>query len=158
MLDLYQHIGWESLRQDIFEATEYGIDAVFIDPITNLTNGMNASAANEKLQEIAQDISAIALDLNLAIFLFCHLKNPEGGPSHERGGKILSSQFAGSRAMARSCNYMFGLEGDKDPDLTEEERNMRKLVCLEDREFGEVFQSNLFWDKNTTQFNEVSHV
>lgn len=155
MLNLYQHMGWDSLKQDIISASGLGVDAVFIDPITNLTNGMNSADANTKLQEIAQELSAMAKDLNIVIFIFCHLRNPDSGLPHDRGGAVLTSQFAGSRAMGRSCNYMFGLEGNKDPSLSEEERNMRKLVLLDDREFGEVGNTSLFWDKNTTQFNEI---
>ena len=155
MLNLYQHMGWESLKDDIGAAVADGVDAVFIDPITNLTNGMSASDANTKLQEISQELAAMALDLDIVIFIFCHLRNPDGGPEHNRGGKILSSQFAGSRAMVRSCNYMLGLEGDKDPDLTDEERNMRRLVLIEDREFGEVGVQHLYWDRHTTLFNEA---
>lgn len=155
MLNLYQHLGWESLKQDIIVAAAEGIDAVFIDPITNLTNGMNPADANTKLQEIAQELAAMALDLNIVVFIFCHLRNPDGGLSHDRGGAVLTGQFAGSRAMGRSCNYMFGLEGNKDPELSEEERNVRKLVLLDDREFGEVGTTNLFWNKHTTQFAEM---
>ncbi len=156
MLDLYQHMGWDTLKADINHAgTVLGVDGVFIDPITNLTNGMNAADANVKLQEIAQELSAMAKDLNIAIFIFCHLKNPDSGPMHERGGEVLTGQFAGSRAMGRSCNYMFGLEGNKDPNLPKEERNLRHLVLIEDREFGEVGRTTLFWDEHTTQFNEV---
>ncbi len=155
LLNIYQHMGWESLKQDIIAGAAMGIDAVFIDPITNLTNGMESSEANTVLQEIAQELSAMALDLNIVIFIFCHLRNPASGEEHNRGGKILSSQFAGSRAMARSCNYMFGLEGNKDPDLSKEERNVRRLVLIEDREFGEVGVTDLYWDENTTQFNEM---
>jgi len=155
MLNLYQHLGWETLKQDIVAGAALGVDAVFVDPITNLTNGMDAATANVKLQEIAQELSALALDLNIAVFIFCHLRNPAAGPEHNRGGKVESGQFAGSRAMARSCNYMFGLEGNKDPDLSEDETNMRGLVLLEDREFGEVGRTDLFWNKRTTQFVQV---
>jgi twinkle protein len=155
LLNIYQHLGWESLKQDIIAAVALGIDAVFIDPITNLTNGMSSADANVKLQEIAQELSAMAIDLNIVVFIFCHLRNPDAGPEHNRGGVVLSNQFAGSRAMARSCNYMWGLEGDKDPELSKEERNVRKLVLLEDREFGEVGVTSLYWDENTTQFNEM---
>lgn len=155
MVDIYQHLGWETLKTDIYAGAAWGAKAIFIDPITNLTNGMEAAAANVKLQEIAQELSAIAKDLDVAIFIFCHLRNPDAGPAHERGGKVLSAQFAGSRAMARSCNYMFGLEGDKDPDKPQEERNMRGLVLIEDREYGEVGRTNLYWDFRTTLFNEV---
>lgn len=155
MLNLYQHVGWETLKGDIRQAAVEGCKAVFIDPITNLVNGLDAASANTKLQEIAQELAALALDLNIVIFIFCHLRNPDSGPPHERGGEVLSSQFAGSRAMARSCNLMFGIEGNKDPALPKEERNMRTIVLLEDREFGETGRFKLYWDDATGMFNEV---
>jgi twinkle protein len=156
LLNLYQHVGWETLKADIREAALDGCKAIFIDPITNLTNGVNAADANTKLQEIAQELSAMALDLNIVIFIFCHLRNPDNGPPHERGGEVLSSQFAGSRAMARSCNLMLGLEGNRDPDLPAEQRNLRTLVLLEDREFGETGRFPMYWDNATGLFNEVN--
>lgn len=116
---------------------------------------MDAASANVKLQEIAQELSAMAIDLNVVIYIFCHLRNPDGGPPHERGGEVLSSQFAGSRAMARSCNLMFGLEGNRDPNLSPEERNLRTLVLLEEREFGETGRFKLYWDKASGLFNEI---
>ena len=155
MVNLYQHLGWDTLKTDIRSAAAEGCKAIFIDPITNLTNGMSAADANTKLQEIAQELSAMALDLNVVIFIFCHLRNPDSGLPHDRGGEVLTSQFAGSRAMGRSCNYMFGLQGNKDPNLSREERNQRQLVLLDDREFGEVGVTNLYWDSNTTLFNQM---
>lgn len=157
LLNIYQHMGWESLRQDIIEAVGAGCKAVFIDPITNLTNGVASGAANTQLQEISQELASMALDLDIVIFIFCHLNNPESGDSHQRGGKVLSHQFAGSRAMMRSCNLMLGLEGDRDPDLDKEERNMRKLVVLEDREFGASGFVWLYWDDTTGLFKEIRH-
>lgn len=156
MLNLYQHVGWDTLKGDIRAAVSEGCKVVIIDPITNLTNGINAADANTKLQEIAQELSAMALDLDIVIFIFCHLRNPESGPPHERGGEVLSSQFAGSRAMARSCNLMFGLEGNRDPNLPPEEKNLRTLVLLEDREFGETGRYKLYWDDKTGLFNEIN--
>lgn len=158
LLNLYQHVGWETLKADIREAAHEGCKAIFIDPITNLTNGINAADANTKLQEIAQELSAMALDLNVVIFIFCHLRNPDAGPPHERGGEVLSSQFAGSRAMARSCNLMLGLEGNRDPNLPAEIRNTRTLVLLEDREFGETGRFPLYWDNATGLFNEIERI
>lgn len=155
LVNLYQHLGWETLKQDIRAAAADGCKVVFIDPITNLTNGMESGEANVKLQEIAQELAAMALDLNVVIFIFCHLKNPTAGEPHDRGGKVLTSQFAGSRAMERSCNYMFGLEGNKDPDMSEEDRNLRQLVLLADREYGEVGPTNLYWNKNNGSFVEM---
>ena len=158
LLNLYQHVGWETLKADIREAASEGCKAIFIDPITNLVNGVNAADANTKLQEIAQELSAMALDLNVVIFIFCHLRNPDSGLPHERGGEVLSSQFAGSRAMARSCNLMLGIEGNRDPNLDVEQRNVRTLVLLEDREFGETGRFPLYWDNHTGLFNEMEKV
>ena len=155
MVNLYQHLGWDTLKDDIREAAANGCKAIFIDPITNLTNGMSAADANTKLQEIAQELAAMALDLNVVIFIFCHLRAPTQGNDHEHGGEVLSSQFAGSRAMMRSCNMMIGIEGDKSPDLPIHEKNMRSLVLLEDREFGNTGRFPLYWDANTSLFNEA---
>jgi twinkle protein len=175
MVSLYQHIGWESLRKDMLAAAEWGAKAHFIDPITNLTNGINSAEANTMLQGIAQEISAMALDLNIVVFMFCHLKANDGSLSsdqrqakykqgryiglgncsHEVGGDINSSQFAGSRAMMRSANMMLGLLANKDPELPEDIRNTRVLQVLEDREFGISEKFQLFWDKHTGKFNEA---
>lgn len=156
MLNLYQNVDWEILKSDIYSAVSEGVKAVFIDPITNLTNGMAPSEINTALQGIAQELAAIAKDLDIVIFIFCHLnKPPKGSRPWDRGGKITTDYFAGSSAMARSCNYAMGLEGDKDPELSEEERNMRSLVLLADREYGESGEVRLYWDRNTSLFNEA---
>jgi len=155
MVNLYQHLGWETLEADIYAATSWGAKVVFIDPITNLTNGVEPSVANTRLQEYAQKLAAMALDLGIVIFIFCHLKAPVSGEDHEHGGAVLSSQFAGSRAMMRSCNLMLGLEGNKSPDLPLMEKNMRQLVLLEDREFGQTGRFPIYWDVNTGLFNEA---
>lgn len=156
LLNLYQHLGWETLQDDIVAASSLGAKGIFIDPITNLTNGMNISEINTTLQGVAQELSAMAKDLDVAIFIFCHLnKPPSGSTPHDRGGKITTDQFAGSSAMGRSCNYMFGIQGNKDPELTEEERNQRQIVILDDREFGEVGTQNLFWSRHTGLFTEL---
>jgi len=157
-LYLYQDLEWATLRSDIMAAVEEGCRAVFIDPITNLTNGVSSGEANTVLQEFAQELARVAKDLNIIIFLFCHLKAPHQGPPHERGGKVFSSQFAGSRAMMRSCHLMLGLEGNKDPDLLVEERNMRRLLILEDRNLGASGYVSLYYDDKTGLYHEIPEV
>ena len=156
MLNLYQELTWEVLKADIRAAVMEGCKAVFIDPITNLTNGINAADANTLLQKMAQELAAMALDLNFVAFMFAHLKAPDNGPPHERGGAVLSHQFAGSRAMMRSAHLLIGMEGNKDPDLPEDQRNLRSLVVLENRMSGETGRVQLFYDKNTGAFNELA--
>ena len=158
LLDLYQSLDWHTLRGDVTAAVNEGCRAVFIDPITNLTNLVDSAQANTVLQEFSQELAYMAKDLNIMVFLFCHLKAPAAGSPHERGGAVYSSQFAGSRAMMRSCHMMLGLEGNKDPDLPPEEQNMRRLVILEDREYGATGYVSLFYDSNTGLLNEMKGV
>jgi twinkle protein len=154
MLNLYQHADWDTVKQDIMQAAGEGFRVVYIDPITNFTNTLSASEANEKLGLIASEAASLAKDLGLFIVIFCHLKAPTNGTSHERGGKVLSSQFAGSRSMMRSAHYMLGIQCNKDPELPIEERNKRDLVVLEDRQFGHTGIIPLYWDYKTGQFSE----
>lgn len=175
MLNLYQHLGWDSLKKDIHVAVNEGATAVFVDPITSLSNGVNPTEANTLLQTFAQELAAMAADQNFAAFIFCHLRAPEGqiaedkrasfykkeqyvdlgNCSHEMGGSVYSSQFAGSRAMQRSAHLMLALLGNKDPDLPEEIRNTRELRVLEDRMFGSSGKYQLYYNKNTGRFMEV---
>lgn len=57
--------------------------------------------------------------------------------------------------MARSCNLMLGLEGNRDPSLPEHDRNTRHMVILEAREFGEVGSYPMYWSPETTIFTEI---
>lgn len=156
MLNLYQHIDFDTLKYDIECAVAQGVKAVFIDPITNLTNRMGSSERNDALMGISEELAAMAKDLDIVIFIFCHLnKPPKGMTPFDRGGKITTDFFAGSSAMARSCNYAIGMQCNKDPELPEETRNLRDLVLLADREYGESTTVSLFWDKETSLFREV---
>lgn len=155
ILDSYQFVDWDTLRGDIKYAVNVdGVKDVILDPITAFTNQMSAATANEFLTEMSAEMSAMAKDFDFTAYLFCHLKAPMSGEPHERGGAVLSNQFAGSRAMMRSCNYMIGMQGNKDPELPPEQRNCRDLVLLEDREFGNNGIVPLYWDDRTSIFYE----
>lgn len=156
IMDSYQFVDWDNLKQDIrYAVLAEDVQDVIIDPITVFTNQLSSSEANEFLVGMAAELSAMTKDLDFTSYIFCHLKAPDAGPPHERGGKVYSTQFAGSRAMMRSCNYMIGMEGNKDPDLEIDQRNFRQLVLLEDREYGNVGTVNLWWNKQTGLFQEV---
>jgi len=58
--------------------------------------------------------------------------------------------------MMRACHMMIGMEGNKDPELPLEERNVRKLKLLEERNFGASGMVKLYWDHNTGLFNEMN--
>ena len=155
LLDLYQNLRWEDVRGDIVHAASEGYRTIYLDPVTCFSNHLSASEANELLVGMAAEAAALAKDHQLSVHFFCHLNAPSrDSKPHEMGGKIKSNQFAGSRAMMRSCNYMFGLEGNKDPDLTPDERNCRDVVLLEDREFGNVGRVPIHWNSKTGAFTQ----
>lgn len=131
-----------------------GVKDIVLDPISRMVQGMTASEANTALEMFADELSKMAKDLGFTYYCFCHLKSPESGPPHEMGGKVLSSQFTGSRAMMRSTYYMVGLERNKDPELPEKERNTSRLVLLDDRKYGRAGSVTLFYDGDTGDFVE----
>jgi twinkle protein len=175
LLNLYQQLTWDALKQDITDAVESGCSVIVIDPITSLTNGLSPSDANTLLQSFAQELAAMAKDLNFVAILFAHLKAPEGqlsedkrssyyskgqyvdlgNCSHEQGGSVYSTQIAGSRAMMRSAHLLLALLANKDPDLPEQIRNTRVVQVLEDRNLGVSAKYPLFYNRNTGRFMEA---
>lgn len=155
MYNNYGRCNWDELKGAIRHAVlvEH-IEDIFIDPITRLTAGMSSAEANTELERFADEISKMSQDLGFTYYCFCHLKSPDKGPSHEFGGKIMSSQFRGSRAMMQACHYMFGLEGNKDPEQPEKVRNTRHFLVLDDRKFGRTAKIPLFYDVDTGVFDE----
>lgn len=155
--DSYQKTEWEDVISAMrHAAVAHNCKRAFIDPITCFTVGMSGGERNDRLVEIATEAAALAKELDMTIFIFCHLNPPSAGPSHEQGGKVQSVQFAGSRAMMRACHAMIGLEGNKSADLPEQERNRRDLVLLEDRNFGETGRINLWYNRDTGRLKELT--
>lgn len=156
ILDAYQFVNWDTLKDDIrYAVHNENVKDVMIDPITCFTNEMSASEGNEFLVGMTAELAAMAKDLNFTAYIFCHLKAPLNGPPHERGGEVLSTQFAGSRAMMRSCHMMIGMEGNKDPELDEMSRNTRKIKILEDRTFGATGLIQVYWNPKSGKFQEI---
>ena len=157
ILDSYQMLDWDSLKDDIrYAATSEGVKDIFIDPITCFTNHLSTAETNEFLQMMSSELAKMALDYDFTGYCFCHLNTPERSRTpHERGGEVRSVDFAGSRGMMRSCNYMIGIEGNKDPSLSIEERNVRHLVMLEDREFGCSDVISIYWNPVNGLYTEI---
>lgn len=159
LFDTYQSTDWDDVKHEIRHVVmSEGVKDVLIDPITCFTIGLSLTEQNEELVRITGELAGMAAELDFTAYVFCHLNAPSSGPAHERGGAVQSVQFAGSRSMMRACHAMFGLEGNKDPDLPEEIRNSRRLVILEDRNFGESGVVNLFYNNQTGRLKEAVHV
>lgn len=151
----YGRAVWDEVKGAIRHAVLVeGAKDVFIDPITRLVQGMNASDANTELERFSDEISKMAKELGFTYYCFCHLNKPENGKPHEFGGQVQSAQFAGSRAMMRNTYYMIGIERNKDPDLTPKERNTSYFVLLDDRKHGRSGKFPVFYDIDTGDYLE----
>lgn len=151
MYNNYGRCNWDELKGAIRHAVlvEH-IEDIFIDPITRLTAGMGSAEANTELERFSDEISKMSQDLGFTYYCFCHLKAPDSkSKPHEHGGKVLSSQFRGSRAMMQACHYMIGLEGNKDPEQPLKVQNTRWFVILDDRKYGRTARIALFYDTDT---------
>lgn len=151
----YGACSWDAVKGAIRHAVLVeGVEDIVLDPISRMVQGLTPSEANTELEKFADEMSKMSKDLGFTYYCFCHLKSPETGPGHERGGKVLSHQFTGSRAMMRSCYYMWGIERNKDPDLPEKVRNTSTFVLLEDRKYGRSGYFKVYYDPNTGDYVE----
>lgn len=151
----YGACSWDVVKGAIRHAVLVeGVEDVILDPISRMVQGLSPSDTNTALEVFADEISKMAKDLGFTYYCFCHLKAPENGKPHERGGKVLSHQFTGSRAMMRSCYYMLGIERNKDPSLPSKEQNTSLFVLLEDRKYGRSGQFPVFYDIDTGDYAE----
>lgn len=155
--DVYAMAKWDDVKRSIRKcANSFNTTKFFIDPLTTFTSHLDASKANEELQRIASELAALMKEVQGTAFVFCHLKAKQGGKSHSMGGRVLSDEFAGSRAMSRYCHGMIGLEGNKDPDQPPGCTNLRDLVLLEDRNFGQTGRVHLQYSHQTGCLKQIS--
>jgi len=145
---------WETTREFIRFASLSGCETIIIDPVTRLTNHLDSSQTESALRELADELSCMAQDMGFFYIVTCHLKAPQNGPPHERGGRVQSNQFRGSRSMMEACFFMLGIERNKDPDLPDDERNTSSFVLLEDRNFGNSCRFDVFYDVNDQSYLE----
>ena len=159
LVSLYDRTGsrdWEDIRVAMEE--QHIIDGVcefFIDPLTALVSRFSASEANDALNEILTDMSDFVHKYPVSIFAFSHL-NPKqkGSKSHEEGGKVLSSEFTGSRALEKWSSLGLGIERNRSDDCPVEERNHSKVKILYDRDFGNHGSVDMFYNTETTEYLE----
>ena len=146
---------WESMKEDIRHSVFVnGSQDIFIDPQTAMIEGIDPGEANRFLGGMCRDMYSMANDYNINFYVFCHLNPPKFGPAHEMGGKVLSSQFTGSRAMMRAGHGLWGLERNKDDQLPIIIRNMSELILLDERFLGLSGRFHLFYDMLTGVYEE----
>jgi len=145
---------WERLKSAIrYAVVVKGVKDVFIDPITQLTDGISASDTDTYLRKFSNEMQALAQELDFFYYIFVHLKEPQTGPTHEEGGKVKSAQFRGSRAMAEKTKFLLGIERNILAD-DETERNTSTFRLLLNSGFGKPGSFEVVYNPETTEYLE----
>lgn len=153
--DVGQSNMWDRLKPAIRHAVlVMGSKDVFIDPITQLTDGMTSSETETELRRFSNELAGMAKDLGFFYYCFAHLKEPDKGKTHEEGGFVKVAQFRGSRAMAEKTKLMLGIIRNQYAD-DPVERNTSTHWLLLNSGFGKTGHYDVYYDDETGEFDEV---
>ena len=147
---------WEDIRIAMEEMHLLdNINIFVIDPLTALISRYSSSEANDKLNEIMTDMSDLVMSYPITVFCYSHV-NPKSKDkkSHEAGGKVYSHEFTGSRAMEKWAHYGHGISRDRTEDCPEERKNMSEFRMLFDRDFGQHYCCDVYFDEKTITYLE----
>ena len=137
--------------EEVITSTGMGLDCVMIDNMTTMSEGLNASETNDFIGKVASTMGKLALKFDIEIVLFSHLNSPpRGAKSHENGGKVLESQFTGSRALQRYSHFMFGFERNKQAVV----EHVSKFRVLKNRPYGRTGMFKTVYDTTTGRLLE----
>jgi twinkle protein len=131
-----------------------GMWLFILDPITALVAEHDSSSANDMLNEFMSKAASLCLELGITFFMYSHVNPAKHGKPHDEGGRILSSQLTGSRAMEKWAHYGWGIERNRMLD-DKTARNRSQHVLLFDREFGEHCKYTCTYDDIKNSYLEV---
>jgi twinkle protein len=157
VLERNQTPRWDEVRQLMREANLLrGIKYFFVDPITNLSTGMNSSERDSFLHAMTREVAEDAKSLGYTVFLFCHLKTVRDGLSWGEGRVATADDFQGSRAMLQACDVGIAMQAWM---LTEGENHeylnrRRVLHVIREREYNAVGKVDLLWNSYTGKLEE----
>jgi twinkle protein len=147
---------WEDIRIAIEEMHLLdGINIFIIDPLTALISKYNSSEANEKLNLIMTDCSDLVSKFPITLFFYSHVNpKPKSSTPHEKGARVYSSEFTGSRAMEKWSHYGHGISRDRTDECPPERKNVSEFYMLFDREFGNTYTCEVYFDTPTVTYLE----
>ena len=132
-----------------------GINIFCLDPITCLISKFSSSEANDQLNLIMTEMADLVQSYPITIFCFSHVNpKPKSSKSHEQGGRVLSSEFTGSRSLEKWSHYGIGLSRNRTEDCPDEDKNITRVSLLFDRSYGQTGGFNLYFDEDTVTYLE----
>ena len=147
---------WEDIRTAITEMHLLDdINIFIIDPMTTLVQGCDASQTNTELGKICSAAADLVSVYPITIFFYSHV-NPKakGSTPHEKGARVYSSEFFGSRSMERFFHYGHGISRDRSDECQPDRKNMSEFYMLFDRDFGQSYTCDVYFDEATVTYLE----
>lgn len=144
---------WAEVESAIRYFASRGIRFFFIDPLSALVEHLPASEANTELGIIMRAMRKFRKNQGLTFFHANHLNNPSSGKEHGEGGKVLGSQFTGSRAQWKYSTLLLGFERNQYED-DPEDRNTGALQILKDRLGGNTGKIPMKYNMETGNLDE----
>ena len=147
---------WESIKITITEMHLLdGINIFMIDPMTTLVQGCDASQTNTELGKICSSAADLVSVYPITIFFYSHVNpKPKGSTPHEKGARVYSSEFFGSRSMERFFHYGHGISRDRSDECPPDRKNMSEFYMLFDRDFGQGYTCDVYFDEATVTYLE----
>ena len=147
---------WEAIQTAITEMHLLdGINIFMIDPMTTLVQGCDASQTNTELGKICSSAADLVSVYPITLFFFSHVNpKPKGSTPHERGARVYSSEFFGSRSMERFFHYGHGISRDRTDECPPDRKNMSEFYMLFDRDFGQSYTCDVYFDEATVTYLE----
>ena len=126
-----------------------------MDPLSALVEHLSASEGNTELGRIMRSMRKLRKHQGLTFFHSNHLNNPTTGKEHGEGGKVLGSQFSGSRAQWKYSTLLLGFERNQQAD-SPDERNEGTLRVIKDRLGGNTGPVPMVYNSKTGNLEQVA--
>lgn len=110
----------------------YGVRHFFLDNLTAVVALMDDDNERKAIDRMMADFGALMIELDSILYFVSHLSTPDGGKSHEEGGRVKENQLRGSRSIAFWAHFIFAVEGDK-----QQVGSARIFRILKDRNTGD---------------------
>lgn len=141
---------WEQIEHFI-RTQGHLYDVVMIDNATTLSEGLTASERNDFLGKVNSELAKLAKKFDFMSIMFSHLNAPPSSQrSHEHGGRVLESQFTGSRAAMRYSHMIIGFERNKHAECP----HCSYITCIKNRKYGRTGRFKTFYTERTGRLQE----
>ena len=146
---------WVEVESAIRYFSSKSIRFFFIDPLSALVEHLSASDANTELGRIMRAMRKLRKDHGLTFFHSNHLNNPSSGKEHGEGGRVLGSQFSGSRAQWKYSTLVLGFERDQQAG-SPAQRNLGLIRVIKDRLGGNTGPVPMRYNPETGNLEQLN--